>query len=934
MHQNMQGIANKVSELELFLNCERVDVACLSEHWLRGGAELGLCVQGYTVAAMYSRTVAIRGGVCILINDNVKHSFVVKRNISHLNDEFVFEATAVQCVKLKLLIVSVYRSPNGDINVFFEKFNECINILIKENLSIFICGDFNINLLSASSEAKKFKDMLKSFNLRASVDVVTRPCGSGGSCIDNVLTNVGPADCVVRVVPSCISDHEAQVVTFPLASTAPSSSFSNPSSSQKRNFKPSSMQNFASSMSDLNWSSILSSPSVEDQFSDFHALFSDAFDHHFPLQKSARVRKQKPKWINREILQAREDLRDLYILQRDFPILKDLFKQKRALYRRLILSSKEKKAIDHISASSNPSKAVWDVVRDYSTLGKKSSNKSLEKVVCNGVCYSSPESIAAAFNDHFLSLSHQDTSSPQGSISDSKVTPNSSTFFFSPISEEEVFNSILRMKISSTADIYDISPSFIKSIASLVVVPLTILFNNSISQGVFPKVLKSSKVIPVFKKGNANEISNYRPISIVPTFGKVFELLVYNRLLDFFDSFSIVSPTQFGFLKGRSTSHAINSLLSQVISSLDKGERCLGVFCDLSRAFDTVDHDILLTKLETYGVRDLPLNWFCSYLKGRSQCVRVSHVSGTAISNSQPVSAGVPQGSILGPLLFLAYVNQLGTCISSHVVQYADDTSVVVSSPSSGSASSKLETTMNQLKHWFDENRLSLNINKTKIVNFQIRRTEKPFAFPLSDSVVFLGLHIDAGLRWQDHVDHVSKRLSKSLYCLRYLSGFLPKESMKLIYYGTVQTILTYGIMFWGAAAEHLLNRVFVLQKRSIRILCGLNSRESCREHFRNEKILTLPSLFILAISVFVFCNPDSFSSLNHCYDTRHKSNLAVPNHKFAFYEKSVLFLGPKIFNRLPRSIQSCNSLNSFKHNLKSYLVENAFYSLNEYLEL
>lgn len=919
----------------MLLTGEKVDVVCLSEHWLGEGAALGLCVEGYTVAAMYCRHKTSRGGVCILVKNHFSKEFVTMNSITHLCLDTHFEATAVYFPKFRTTIMAVYRSPSGTLEVFFERFEEALRLLIRDSIKIVICGDFNIHFWSSSGSDLYMLDVLNSFGLRATIKGITRPTASGGSCIDNIITNLMPGECSAEVLPSAISDHEAQVF---VCSTLKHRDLQDPGVSHVRVFNKNNINKFMIGLSGVDWASVLSDYSVEAQFHNFHRVFMGCFYSAFPKVTSKKRSKKQPVWLSDSILKAKEDLLDWYILQRDFPLqYKEIFKRKKREYRNMISKAKSTAAEAHISSSTNTAKAVWQVVKGASNFKKGNSDSIINDIEFNGQHISSPYQIASIFNDYFIKQSFGASGNNIPS-SFSAIAVLSQSFFCTPTTEYEVNSVISSMKNSRSCDVYDISPFLIKTVADCVVTPLTVLFNNSITEGVFPSILKISKVVPVFKKADKKCISNYRPISLLPIFGKIFERLVYSRLVDFFVSHGVISDNQFGFTKGKSTSDAINLFFTTILSSIDNNKYPFGIFCDLTQAFDTVNHSLLLDKLEACGVRGMSAEWVKSYLSGRSQCVEISHSHGKSSSEYKYVTAGVPQGSILGPLLFLVYVNDLGTNIDGQVIKYADDTSVIVQKLSACDSVNHVERVIDQLGTWFDDNHLSLNLNKTSIMSFKQHSYNPDISFvlnklpvELSDSVLFLGLRIDSDLKWTSQVNHISSKLNRAIFCLRCLSGFVSKHTLLMVYFGYVQSTLSYGLMFWGTASVASLKRIFVLQKRALRIVCGLKPTESCRGHFRREGILTLASLFIFGTSVFVYKNSSMFGLQNHSYNTRHKTDFLIPSHKLSIFQKSVLYLGPKIFNCLPSEIKMIKSLNSFKSRLRALLVERELYSINEF---
>src|SRR5436190_12122651 len=521
---------------------------------------------------MHSRSSMARGGVCVLIKDSLCNEFEVK-NVSFLNLDKHFESVAVCIPKMKTIVVAIYRSPDGNVNDFFERFEDMLKILIKDKFNIIICGDFNIHFWSSSREDLRLFDLIDSYNLRATITDVTRPNESGGSCIDNIITNVDPDCCSTSVLSSCVSDHDAQVISFIITASL---SRNNVKQSFSRNFSQDNKDGFCEDMSSINWIQFINKIDSDDQqYSAFHELFLNLYNRHFPLLPKRSTGIRKHKWLSPEILKAKEELRDWYHLRRDFPeYYTNIYLRKKQEYRRLISVSKAAAAERHIASSKNVGKAVWEVVKGSTSSG--ASGQLISEIESNGCILSQPEEIALAFNDHFINSSITNSNSvPSSTVLESPISSVSripSTFFLTPASEEEVVQIFNKLNNSKSRDIYDVSSSFLKTVSHCLTTPLTILFNNSLSQGVFPSLLKTAKVIPVFKKGEKLSINNYRPISILPSFSKIFERLMYNRLMDFLIKHSIITQSQFGFLKGKSTSDAINSFFVEVLSALDRGE--------------------------------------------------------------------------------------------------------------------------------------------------------------------------------------------------------------------------------------------------------------------------------------------------------------------------------------------------------------------------
>ena len=304
--------------------------------------------------------------------------------------------------------------------------------------------------------------------------------------------------------------------------------------------------------------------------------------------------------------------------------------------------------------------------------------------------------------------------------------------------------------------------------------------------GNFPDKLKVGKITPIYKKDNEQHLENYRPVSTLPIFGKIFEKVIFTRLYSFFVSQGLLHDKQFGFRKNHSTNHALNYSISHIKSQISKGYHTLGIFIDLSKAFDTIDHGILIKKLEHYGIRGPMLSLLASYLANRKQCVSVLGETSTLLS----VIYGVPQGSCLGPLLFLIYINDLGSLSKdSEIILFADDTNIFVSAQTLESAFKTAQTVLNKISGYMNCNKLHINLDKSCFMLFQKRKTEispdptqnfdlKILGTPLPqvDQTKFLGVIIDDELSWQPHVKSLVKKLSCCTGRLNRITQFIPSE--------------------------------------------------------------------------------------------------------------------------------------------------------------
>lgn len=697
----------------------------------------------------------------------------------------------------------------------------------------------------------------------------------------------------------------------------------------------------------INWQHKFSpsSTSLQDKCILFTETIHSVVDHFCPLSKSNQSTNKKLPWVSDKIVQLQNKIIDLSLLMKTFPHLVNLkhrIKKYKSELRLTIKTARIQSNQKLISGAPNKIKAIWNVVKKETGNNKKSINM---KISHDDKIIDDPVSVVNLMNNYFTSSS--------SSLCQSTVTVkqplvhfnHSHTFFAFPATQDEIINIVKRMKNSHSVDHDGLSSSILKQISSSIAAILAELFNESLSHGLFPNVFKIARVVPILKKGNSQVLDNYRAISLVPTMSKVFELLMLDRLNSFLEKHQILTSTQFGFRKNLSTELAVFYIFNEVLTKMN--EKCFvaGLSLDLRKAFDSVDHDILVAKLFSFGIRGKILDWFRSYLQDRYQYVSITdNQCGQIVNSSQlPVSTGVPQGSILGPLLFLLYINDLPSCLSQGTaVLYADDTSVILSAETLELLENKCLSTTRELQLWLSVNKLQLNVDKTNYMMFgknncvspSLHLTYNNQQIQSVDYVKILGITIQSDLSFNKHIDQLVPKLSKAIYTLRVLKKCVSHDILLTAYHAYFNSLMKYGIIFWGNHSD--AKKIFILQKKAIRILLHEKSKlkyPSCRGKFKKLKILTQTSLYIFEAIKFIINNPSLRIKNNqvHSHDTRQKDKL----HNSVCYNKrtarGVLYSGTMLFNCLPSDFSLDIGRKKFCQKLKEYLITNEFYSLDEF---
>ena len=480
-----------------------------------------------------------------------------------------------------------------------------------------------------------------------------------------------------------------------------------------------------------------------------------------------------------------------------------------------------------------------------------------------------------------------------------------------------------------------VSSKLVKDLKYALSFPLSIIINNSLAMGLVPNMAKLAKIIPIHKAKDKKDISNYRPISLLPVISKILEKVVHKNVYTFLEKNKVLYASQYGFRKNRSTVNAITELVCHITNAFENKQNTLSVFLDLSKAFDTIDHSILLHKLEFYGVRGLALNWFQSYLSDRKQYVLFNNVQ----SQTLGITCGVPQGSVLGPLLFLIYVNDIANCLThSKLISFADDTTVFLSSKCINDLYKKMNSDLDDLTNWFKANRLALNVNKSNCMLFQPNGNQNTLGKTLNigtDPIEhklnckFLGIFIDNQLRWNNHLSHISAKLSRSVYILKTVKHILPLTLLRSLYYTMVQPYLTYGIILWGPTYRCHLKQVSILQKKAIRCINKSYYNAHTEPLFIRNKILKLDDLYKFELSKFMF---DCINGLLptpileyfttnatiHAHHTRQRNIPHVTQTVGTISERAVTHKGPKTWTEIPQTIRLHQNKNIFSRLLKN----------------
>ena len=922
-------------------------------------------IEGYNLVRA-DRDSKKGGGVALYVstdlNFKIRHDLNLPANTDY-ESIFIEIESKIKNVKNKIVSV-IYRPPDAPAYPFIDNLSLSINLISNERKPAFVCGDFNFDLLKLTSHniTNEFLNTFYSSSFYPLIQKPTRVTTKSSTLIDNIFTNILDDKITPGILYNDITDH---FPVFQILNNDDNINSINKTTKTDmyrttRKIDKINISSLGIELSQTNWDDVINITSADESYNKFITKFSTLYDKHLPkMNKKINKRKETKPWITAGIIKSINTRNKLYKSYLNNP--NDTNKAKYIVYRNklthIIRNSRKNYYSNKFNLYKNNIKNTWQTINNI--LGKTKKTADPTYFVNDSNKITDPKLIATNFNKFFAeigpNLANQ-IHSPS-SYHEFLKTPFHKSIFFNPTSPKEILDIIGKFKNGKSAGFDDISPTVVKQVAPFISYPLAHIFNVSLSTGIFPSDLKVAKIIPVFKKDDPHIFSNYRPISLLPCFSKILERLIYNRLDNFLSSYNILHSNQYGFRQHHSTDLALLDIYDKISTALTNGHHTIGIFLDLSKAFDTIDHSILLSKLNHYGIRGTPLALLSNYLSNRQQFTSF----GSQSSDRLPVQCGVPQGSILGPLLFLLYVNDIphSSDLLSFVL-FADDTNIFLSNPNIDTLIHIFNTEIIQVSNWFKANKLSLNVKKTNYIHFT-KKSNKQLKLNIkidgsiiqpTDNTTFLGVVIDKHLNWNSHIDKITSQISRSIGVLRRLRHSLPLNILFTLYNTLILPYISYSNIAWATSNNTLeqnhcpwtsnnptkLNNLFKLQKRAIRICTGSYYSSHTKQLFNKLKTLNIFDLNKLQTAIFMhrYLNnnlPKSFDCFFskykdiHHYNTRNANNFVPIKPTLNMTKYSIKYTGPKIWNSLNLNLISSSSVQNFKANYKEHLISKYYYS-------
>lgn len=921
-----------------------------TETWFKCNENANLVdLEGYT-AINCNREGRTGGGASLFVDNNIEFTIRDDLTIKCDNCDSVFiEINSPQA--RKSIIGVIYRPETVILDSFFSDVARVFDIINKEHKMSYVMGDYNIDLLKHGSNNKisEFVNLIYSNNFFPCIDRPTRVTEKSATLIDNILTNDMSAKINSGVLVTDITDH------FPIFTTSSTNSnFSNDMNSdipkfERRQMKPNNIKGFKNGLSLTNWNEVYNESNPERAYNVFDTKINRILNTHCPIKTSKVSKRQTPKkpWVTPGLIKSiftKDKLYKQYITKPS-PENKLKYTKFRNILNSLLRTSKKNHFSSQLNLHKNNMKKTWQTLNNI--LGRNKTDKPPSHFTDDDDNeIKDPVKIATKFNDFFTNIGPSLASKippPKFSLLDQIKSSNAplNSLFLSPCSSQEVLEITCSLKTSNSCGTDGISSKLLKQIIPEILDVITHIFNNSLSTGIVPSKLKTAKVNPVFKSGDKHKFTNYRPISILPSISKLLEKIVYNRIHDFITEHKILSSNQFGFRKNRSTYMAINNLYDTITTAIDNKLCTVGIFLDLSKAFDTLDHSILLQKLNHCGIRGTSNLWIENYLSDRQQFV----VFNGKNSPTNTIRCGVPQGSILGPLLFLLYINDLPNCSTTlKFILFADDTNIICTCKDPNTLETILNNDLEIISNWFKLNKLSLNISKTNYMIFKSkynRNTDINFRIIIDNKQLdqvnttkFLGILIDDKLSWNAHTTHVCSIISKYNGIIRKVKQFLPVDSLSTLYNTLVYPYLNYCAIIWADNNNSHRDSILLLQKKIVRTCTNSLWLAHSDPLFLSLKTLKIQDLYTLQLAIFMYqfyhgllpcdlLDQNYFTTHSdvHNYNTRYANDIRIgqTNTKLAY--NTIRVQGALLWNSLQSSLKNAPSIAVFKQNMKKHLI-------------
>lgn len=926
-HFNIRSIFTNFDLFSDFVADESLDIIGLSETWLDNSiSDHSIRIPEYKIVRRDRRTRG--GGVAFFIKESIKYKILdTPTSQDGLENLWI----SVKLAGKRLCLGTLYRPPLSDLNVCLEQLENALVALLPEYDYVLFGGDFNVDMSNNNNtNTSRFVNFLHKYGLHQNISEPTRVTAHSSTLIDLLISShsdlVTRAD-VIRMED--ISDHSLVKCTIKIKKEK-----QKPKWRTYRDFSDFNYNNFTRDLLETHWDYIFSLDNVDDMIQFWNDTVLHLFNIHAPF-KTIRITKKPAPWLTDNIKLMIKLKQKAYAKYKKVKthISYSEYKELRNFVNSSVKA--EKKAFLQHKFKSDP-KLFWKTL-SFLNITKENNELSsdLDPNLINDFFLNNlPQPQNVVNNEHILQK--------YDAVNFHRTDPE---FNFTRVTVEQVEKLLRTIKTNAIG-----SDEINIKMLSLVFPHLSIFFthivNTCLLNGVFPKAWKDANIIPVPKSNKTNEISNYRPISILPTLSKILEKIVAEQLNEYLNKKNILPVTQSGFRERHSTTTALLEVTDELFRARDSNKETFLILLDLSKAFDTLNHSTLCKKLSYFGLSDNAVLFFKNYLSDRRQRVVINN----EYSRYAPVKQGVPQGSVLGPLLFSIYTADFFSFLKyCYIHQYADDTQLLFSFSVSNYllAVDNINEDLKIVSEVASAHSLVLNESKTELLVFGKNREiiieDTNFKIILNDSILTpvdycknLGLFLDVNLKFNKHVEHLIKASYGKLKLLYMYKNDLNCDIKILLCDSLILSQLAYcDVVYWSALLHSDKASLQKIQNTCIRYIFNLRKYDHISCKFSEAKWLNLTQRYMYHMACLIF-KIDTYQTPKYLFDklvkggdihdrvTRNRNLYSVPRHNTAFFQKSFTYNAVKIFNEIPVNIKSTSSVSSFRKQVKTLMFNNS----------